>query len=134
MSYFSVSILTPYKVLARDISVQSLHIPTTLGEINVLPEHTHLIVKLDTGILTCHAPEQVYRFMVTTGIAKVLKNTITILTQVAERAEDIDIERARRALELAKSKLSGKDHLGDQDLDKFRRKLARAFVRQELVK
>ena len=133
MSYFSVNILTPYKVLAKEIPAQSLHIPTTRGEINVLPDHTHLIAKLDTGILICKGPTHDQKFMVTTGIVKVLKDKVTILAQVAEREEDINIERARKAFDVAKSKINSDEILDDEQLEKFRRKLSRALVRTELA-
>lgn len=133
MSYFSVDVLTPYKVLAKEIPAESLHIPTTRGEINVLPDHTHLIAKLDTGVLTCKDSSCTQKFMVTTGIVKVLQGRITILAQVAERAEDINIERARKALEQAKSKINSDEILDHEQLEKFRRKLARALVRTELA-
>ena len=133
MSFFSVNILTPHKVLAKDIPAESLHIPTTRGEINILPDHTHLIAKIDTGVLTCKGPSLHQRFMVTTGIVKVLKDKITILAQVAERAEEIDGERAKRAFEVAKSKISGDEILDNEQLEKFRRKLSRALLRTELA-
>ena len=133
MSYFSVDILTPYKVLARDVSADSLHIPTVRGEINVLPDHTHIITKLDTGILICKADSVEQKFMVTTGIVKVLKNKIIVLSQVAERSSEINIERARRALEKAKSKINGNEISGDEQLEKFRRKFARALIRTALA-
>ena len=133
MSYFSVDILTPYKILAKDVPAEGLHIPTTRGEINVLPQHTHLISKLDTGILVCKDASGIQKFMVTTGIVKVLKDKITVLAQVSERAEDIDIDRARKALERARTKLGSDETLDDEQLEKFRRKLARAIVRTELA-
>ena len=133
MSYFSVNVLTPYKVLAKEIPAESLHIPTTRGEINVLPDHTHLIAKLNTGILICKGLSSHQEFMVTTGIVKVLKNEVTILAQVAERKEDINVKRARRAFDVAKSKIKSDEILDDEQLEKFRRKLTRALVRTELA-
>ena len=133
MAHFSVDIFTPYKILAKDVPAQSLHIPTTRGEINVLPEHTHLISKLDTGILVCKDASGDHKFMVTTGIAKILKRKITILAQVAERAEDIDVERARRAMERARHKIDDDEILDEEQLAKYRRKLSRALVRTQLA-
>ena len=134
VAYFSVDVLTPHKVMARDISVESLLVPTTRGEINILPEHTHLISKLDTGVLRCLNGAHALRFMVTTGVVKVLQSKVTILAQVAERAEEIDLQRAEKALEQARHKINGDEALNDEQLLKFRRKLMRALVRTELAK
>ena len=132
MSYFFVDIMTPYKVLAKDIAADSLHIPTVRGEINVLPGHTHIISQLETGILECHTSSGSKKFMVTMGTVKVLKKKVTLLVEVAERAEGIDVERARRALEKAHKRITGEEILDDEQLEKFRRKLSRAFFRIEL--
>ncbi|MCY4643630.1 MAG: ATP synthase F1 subunit epsilon [Bacteriovoracales bacterium] len=135
MAYFAVDVLTPYKVLAKNIPADGLFIPTTRGEINVLPHHTHIISQLETGILKCvsSSGSGEESFMVTTGIVKVLKNKITVLAQVAEKAQDIDVERAKKALEMAKSKISSGEILDDEQLEKYRRKLARALVRTTLA-
>ena len=134
MAYFSVDILTPYKVLAKDVSADDLLIPTTRGEINVLPEHTHLISKLDTGVLVCREGTSLEKFVVTTGIVKILEKKITVLAEVAEKADEIDAERAQMALEKAQHKINSDEILDDQQLEKFRRKLVRALVRTQLAK
>ena len=132
MSYFFVDIMTPYKVLAKDIAADSLHIPTVRGEINVLPRHTHIISQLETGILECHTSSGPKKFMVTMGTVKVLKKKVTLLVEVAEMAEDIDVERAKRALEKAHKRITGEEILDDEQLVKFRRKLSRARFRIKL--
>lgn len=132
MSYFTVDIYTPNKIIAKGVPANSLIVPTTRGEINVLPEHTHMVTKLDTGVLRCIAEGVESDFLMTTGIIKVLKNKVTVLAQVAEPKAEIDGERAAKALNLAQSKLSGSETLNDADLEKYRRKMTRAFIRSEL--
>ena len=135
MSFFSVDVMTPYGVLGKDIPTESLFAPTVYGQINILPDHTHLISKLDTGILICKSSSgEERKFVVTTGIIKVLKKKITVLAQVAEKADEIDFDRARKALALAHDKINSDEILDDEQLTKFRRKLLRALVRIELVK
>ncbi len=133
MSNFTVDIFTPNKVIARDVPADSLHIPTVKGEINILPDHTHLITKLDTGVMKCHST-QPQEFLVTTGIVKLLGNKVTILAQVAEPADYIDSERAQAALELSLEKLNGSETLSDFELEKYRRKAHRAKTRIALAK
>lgn len=134
MAAFTVDIFTPSKVIAREVPADTLLVPTVRGQINILPEHTHLVTQLDTGSLECLTPSGGNEFFVTTGIVKVLKNKVTILADVAEARKDIDGERAKVALEKAKSMLNGNETLSDKDLVKYRRKMSRALQRSELSK
>jgi F-type H+-transporting ATPase subunit epsilon len=134
MSYFKVDVLTPAGVVDKNIEATSVVIPTVRGEINVLPEHTHIITELAPGILTIKGGSHGDRhFFISVGIAKILKNKITILAHTSEKAQTIDKERAERALAKAKAKLSGKDSLTDIEVIKYRRKLERAEYRMKLA-
>lgn len=132
MSAFKVNILTPTKKLGDSLPAESLLIPTVSGQINVLPEHTHLISVLDTGVLTLVNGSSTENFLVTTGTIKVLNDEITILSQVAEKAVDIDLDRAHKALTKSESNLPNcKD---ESEIVKYQRKLMRAKLRMELAK
>ena len=133
MKNFSVDILTPRRTLAKDLPAESLLIPTERGEINPLPGHTHLISKLDTGILTLINEGRETHFSITGGILKILDTKILILSKVSESPSDIDKSRAEKALEKAKSKLSGTDENNEEQLTKYRRKLARAEIRLKMA-
>jgi F-type H+-transporting ATPase subunit epsilon len=113
----------------RDLECNDIVIPTVRGEINILPEHTHILTELSTGILTAKTPNGVRNFSVTAGLCRVLADTVTILSFTSERAEDVDMERAKLAKAKAMDRLSGKESLTDVDLLKFRRKLERAEMR-----
>lgn len=133
MAYFTVDILTPSKIVAQNLTCDSILIPTVNGEINVLPEHTHLVAKLETGVLTIKQPEgKDDHYILTVGICKVLNNKITILTQVAENKKEVDQDRAKHALERALKKLQT-ETLTDQEIRKFRRKEIRARTRLRLA-
>src|SRR5690606_1185476 len=108
-------------------------IPTVRGEINILPEHTHILTELSTGVLTAKSSMGLRHFSVTAGLCRVLKDTVTILSFTSEKADQIDIERAKSAKTKAMDRLSGKDSLSDVDLIKFRRKLERAELRLRLA-
>ncbi len=132
MSAFKVNILTPTSKLGLNLPADSLIIPTVNGEINVLPEHTHLISVLDTGVLTLISEKESKKFLVTTGTVKVLGDEITILAQVAEEDSAIDLDRAQKALRVSEERLPGcKD---EAEILKYQRKLQRARLRIELAK
>jgi F-type H+-transporting ATPase subunit epsilon len=128
-SAFKLNLYTPKGVVIRELECNDIVIPTVRGEINILPEHTHILTELGTGILTAKTPNGVRNFSVTAGLCRVLKDNVTILSFTSERAEDIDVERAKSAKAKATDRLAGKENLTDVDLIKFRRKLERAEMR-----
>lgn len=132
-SAFKLNLYTPKGVVVKDLECNDIIIPTVRGEINILPDHTHILTELSTGILTAKTSMGARHFSVTAGLCRVLKDTVTILSFTSERAEDIDIERAKAAKAKAHDRLSGKDTLNDVDLIKFRRKLERAELRIRLA-
>lgn len=128
-SAFKLNLYTPKGVVMKDLECNDIVIPTVRGEINILPEHTHILTELSTGILTAKTPMGTRHFSVTAGLCRVLADTVTILSFTSERAEDVDMERAKAAKAKALDRLSGKENLNDVDLIKFRRKLERAEMR-----
>jgi F-type H+-transporting ATPase subunit epsilon len=132
-SAFKLNLYTPKGVVIKDLECNDIVIPTVRGEINILPEHTHILTELATGVLTAKTPMGARHFSVTAGLCRVLQDTVTILSFTSERAEDIDLERAKSAKAKAADRLSGKENLTDVDLIKFRRKLERAELRLRLA-
>jgi F-type H+-transporting ATPase subunit epsilon len=132
-SAFKLNLYTPKGVVIRDLECNDIVIPTVRGEINILPEHTHILTELSTGILMAKTSMGARHFSVTAGLCRVLKDTVTILSFTSEKAETIDIERAKSAKAKAMDRLSGKENLTDVDLIKFRRKLERAELRLRLA-
>ena len=133
MSYFTVDILTPSSILAKDLPADSLVVQTVMGEINILPHHTHIMEKLDTGLLTVINEGNKKDFVITTGICKLLDNKVTVLANVSEKAKDIDLNRAEKAKEKAKGQLSGDNNLDYNQLIKYQRKLDRAEIRIKMA-
>jgi F-type H+-transporting ATPase subunit epsilon len=132
MAAFKLNLYTPKGVVIKDLECDDIIIPTVRGEINILPEHTHILTELSTGILTAKTPSGVRHFSVTAGLCRVLKDTVTILSFTSEKQEEVDIERAKSAKTKAMDRLAGKESLTDVDLLKFRRKLERAEMRLRL--
>jgi F-type H+-transporting ATPase subunit epsilon len=134
MNYFLVDVLTPSKIIAKNVQAESLLIPTSRGQINVLEGHTHLVTKLAPGVLTLFGgPDYGDRnFVITVGVCKILENKITILANTAEESKDVDVERAKLALARAEEKLRHPDTLSIEELEKYTRKVERAKLRIQL--
>lgn len=134
MNDFNLNIFTPNGVLIKGLKSSSLTIPTTKGEINVLPGHTHMVSVLETGIMSAKTTNGLKRFSITSGLVKVLGQEINILSTTSENMEDIDIARAKSALSKANSRLqSATEVLTDVDRIKFQRKVQRANTRIKLA-
>ena len=133
-NHYTVDVLTPAKIVAKDVPAESVVVPTVKGQMNVLQNHTHVIAKLETGFVSIFGgeddPERY--FTVTTGICKILENKITILANTSEEDNEINIDRARTALERTQEILQ-KETLNDDELLKYQRKLERAKLRLQLA-
>ncbi len=130
---FKLNIYTPKGVVVKDLDCNDIIVPTVRGEINILPDHTHILTELNTGILTVKTAMGTRHFSVTKGLCRVLKDTVTILSFTSESADTVDLERAKAAKIKAHDRLSGKENLTDVELIKFRRKMERAELRIRLA-
>jgi F-type H+-transporting ATPase subunit epsilon len=135
MAPFSVDILTPNKVLAKNIPAESLLVPSFKGQINILANHTHIITKLDKGTLTVFSDtedEEDRTFFVSDGYCKVLKNKVVILASVGEEVTHIDLERAQKSLEHSLDQLKHKT-LSPHEFDELVKKIDKAKLRIHLA-
>ena len=135
MNFFTVDILTPQKVVAKELPAESLLVSTVRGQINVLPEHTHLITQLAIGELSIFggADDSDRHFALSTGVCKILGRKISILAHTAEEEREIDGKRAELALQNALRRLED-GGLSDREIEKFRNKVERARLRIQLAK
>ena len=133
MSLFKLNIFTPNGIVIKGLKCSSMTIPTSSGEINILPGHTHVLSELDTGILTAKGEVGDRHFSITSGLVKVLGSEVTVLSTTSESSDEIDIERAKNAKSKAESHLDSKEHLNELDHIKFQRKLHRANMRIKLA-
>ena len=134
MNYYTVDVLTPDRVVAKEVPAESLLIPTITGQINVLPEHTHIVSQLDVGQMSVFggADDPDRHFTLSGGVCKVLDKKIVILANIAEESHEIDIERSKRALEDARHHINNVS-LSDEELGKYYEKLERAKLRLQLA-
>ena len=94
-------IATPERVLMKE-DILSVSVPTTSGEVTILPDHIPLISILKSGVLEIHLLNGGISLMsVSGGFLEVLKNKIVILADTAEKAEELDEQRIKDAREKA---------------------------------
>lgn len=98
-------IATPEKVVLKEEILQ-VTVPTVEGEITVLPKHSPLVSVLKPGVLELKKMDgSIEIISVSGGFVEVLLNKIIILADTAERAEEIDLERAEEAKKRAEESL-----------------------------
>ncbi|MBO0860555.1 MAG: F0F1 ATP synthase subunit epsilon [Chloracidobacterium sp.] len=125
----NLEVITPERLVLRE-QVDEVVAPAINGELGVLPEHTPLISQLKTGVLTYRQGNQSRRMHVSGGFIEVAPDSVSVLSDVAEKPEEIDVDRAQRAKERAERRLASKEE--DIDLNRAELKLQRAIVRIEL--
>ncbi|HNV12357.1 MAG TPA: F0F1 ATP synthase subunit epsilon [bacterium] len=98
-------IATPERVVLKEEILQ-VTVPTQEGEITVLPKHSPLVSILKPGVLELKKLDgEIEIISVSGGFVEVLLNKVIILADTAERAEEIDIERAEEARKRAEESL-----------------------------
>ncbi|RLB73328.1 MAG: F0F1 ATP synthase subunit epsilon [Deltaproteobacteria bacterium] len=99
-----LEMVTPYKrVLSED--VDEITAPGFIGELGILPDHTPLLTTLKVGELSYKKGNEVFHIAVNWGYLEVEKETVTVLVDTAERADEIDLARAKAALGRAEDAL-----------------------------
>ncbi len=107
-----LQIITPMKTIL-DEEVDSVILSTTEGEMGVLYDHEPVVVLLGYKTLS-YTQDEVKKYATTLGgFAEITKDRVVILTDASEFADQIDLERAKKAKERAEKRLvdSNMDHL-----------------------
>ena len=98
-------IATPERVVLKEEILQ-VTVPTEEGEITVLPKHSPLVSILKPGVLEIKQLNgEIEIISVSGGFVEVLLNKVIILADTAERADEIDLERAEEARKKAEESL-----------------------------
>ncbi|HTT87765.1 MAG TPA: ATP synthase F1 subunit epsilon [Acidimicrobiales bacterium] len=106
MATFACSLVTPERVLV-DEEFQAVFLRTGLGEAAFMPGHTPLVGSVVPGVVRFqHEDGTEERAAVHGGFVQVAGDKVTVLAPVAELAAEIDVERARRALEAAGQRMA----------------------------
>ncbi len=126
-----LEMVTPYKrVLSEE--VDEISAPGTLGELGILPGHTPLLTTLKVGELTFKQDGETKYVAVNWGYVEVEEDTVTVLVETAELADQIDLERAKAALGRAEEALKDLSP-EEKDFKKMEAALERAVIRIQVA-
>lgn len=126
-----LEIVTPDRQVARD-KVIAISVPGKEGYMGILPGHAPLLSLLKVGELSYTQGNVTHYLAVNWGFVEVLGDRVIVLAETAERAEEIDIDRARQAKQRAEERL-GKVSDSEVDMNRARTALERAMARLEVA-
>ena len=128
-----LEVVTPEKVVISE-PVQIVASPGSLGEFGVLAGHTPFLTTLKTGILHYTDAGGAERFVfVNGGFAEALPDKVTVLAESAEKQDEIDMERAKAAMQRAEKRLAEQHDRKQVDIARAKAALDRAVTRINLV-
>jgi F-type H+-transporting ATPase subunit epsilon len=124
--HIRLEFVTPERAIAHE-DVDEVELPGEEGYFGVLPGHAPLLAALKPGEMWYRkGADRKYAF-VGGGFAEVLADRVAVLAQVAERAEDIDLQRAEASKRRAEERLARP--IADLDAERARIALLKALVR-----
>lgn len=114
-----------------DEMVDEVQVPGSEGYFGVLPGHTPLLALLGAGELWYRQGSETHYLSMAFGFAEVQPDRVTILAQIAERADEIDIARAEAARRRAEERLAA-SHAG-MDFERARIAMLKSLIRLQVA-
>jgi F-type H+-transporting ATPase subunit epsilon len=127
-----LEIVTPDHSLVTD-QVDEVEIPGAEGYFGVLPGHTPLLSTLGIGEMWYRRGAEKFYLSIAGGFAEVLPDRVTILAELAERAEDIDVDRAERARQRAEERLAAPPATTNTDFERARIAMMKSLIRLQVA-
>jgi F-type H+-transporting ATPase subunit epsilon len=121
----ALDIITPTKVVLSE-EVDEVTIPTTDGEISILPNHVNLLTKIAAGEMVIRKGTKIDLFAITGGFLEILNSHVNVLADYAIHADDIEIAKVQEAKERAQKAM--KEKLTEEDFRVVNAELAKALL------
>jgi F-type H+-transporting ATPase subunit epsilon len=127
--HLRLEFVTPERAIAHE-DVDEVELPGLEGYLGVLPGHAPLLAALKTGEMWYRkGTERKYAFLAA-GFVEIVPDRVSVLAQVAERAEDIDLARAEASKRRAEERLARPS--SEIDYERARIALLRAITRLQV--
>ena len=125
-----LEVVTPDKLIFSEY-VDQVSAPGTEGDFGILPGHCPFLTTLRVGELEYRVGEKVRYISVLWGFTEVTPNKVTVLAEIAEKAEDIDVERSKQKVADAEAHLERGGI--PSELEEAKRSLEKARLRQKVA-
>jgi F-type H+-transporting ATPase subunit epsilon len=129
--HLTLEFVTPERRLAHE-EVDEVEIPGEAGDFGVLPGHAPLLAALREGELWYRIGSERKFTFVAGGFVEVQPDRVSVLAQVAEHADEIDVQRAEAAMRRAQDILT--HPMPDADFERARIAMLRAISRLQVSK
>jgi F-type H+-transporting ATPase subunit epsilon len=129
-AHLRLEFVTPAQAIVHQ-EVDEVQLPGEAGSFGVLPGHAPMLAALATGLMWYRKGTETSYAFVDGGFAEVLPDRVSVLAQTAERAEDIDEERAEAARRRAEEVLA-KPSAVTVDVERARIAMLRAITRLQV--
>lgn len=127
---FDLRIITPDRIFYEG-EASMVEFNTTEGEIGVLKGHIPMTVIVKPGVLTIYG-EETKEAALHAGFVEILQDKVTIMAEIIEWPNEIDLTRAEEARERARQRISEKS--SETDILRAETALQRAIARIEVLK
>jgi F-type H+-transporting ATPase subunit epsilon len=124
-------LVTPQRKVVSE-EVDEIIATGTLGEFGILPGHAPFLSSLKIGELSYKKGGTVYHLAVNSGYFEVVNDLVTVLVDSSETADEIDVERAKRAQARAEEALKGLSQ-EDKEYKEMEAALQRALIRMQVA-
>ena len=104
-THIHLHVVSADRSLVNEPQVDEVEVPGSDGYFGVLPGHTPLLATLQVGTLWYRQGSQKHYLANAFGFAEVQPDRVTILAQIAERADEVDVSRAEAAKKRAEDRL-----------------------------
>ena len=129
-SKIQLQVVSADRALVNEI-VDEVQIPGSEGYFGVLPGHTPLLALLGAGELWYRQGQEKHYLSIAFGFAEVQPDRVTILAQIAERADEIEVARAEAAKRRAEERLA--KPTVDVDFERARISLLKSLIRLQVA-
>ena len=134
MSFLKIKIVTPERSVV-ELEASAATLPIIDGDVTILPDHEPYIGALKAGeIIVHHADDSTENLAVSGGFVEFDTNTLSILADTAERAEEIDIERAEAARMRAEKIKQEQVSMGEEEYARVAAALEKEMARLKVAR
>ena len=126
----TLEIVTPDRSLVT-AEVDEVQLPGSEGYFGVLPGHTPLLATLQVGEMWYRIGSERHYLAIAFGFVEVLPDRVTVLAQVAERAQDIDVARAEASKRRAEERIARP--IVGMDFERARVAMMKSLVRLQVA-
>jgi F-type H+-transporting ATPase subunit epsilon len=129
-AHLQLQIVSADRSLVKE-QVDEVQVPGADGYLGILPGHTPLLATLQVGTLWYRQGHEKHYLAIAFGFVEVQPDRVTILAQIAEKADEIDLARAEAAKKRAEARLAASTT--DIDFERARLALLKSLIRLQVA-